>query len=197
LHPSRLFFEHLAQEWDDLQPPGRQAILNQLISRCDTYLEYSDLILEVGSGTGGFIPVLEKRYPSSKIVSIDFATAMLLRSRKHHNGHHLVQADVHELPFPSGKFSAVICHNSFPHFKDKTKALEEMRRVLRQGGTLLILHELGRQKVNAIHQNARAVEIHRDLLPSGDALSALLVRSGFHPTIIEDIEQHYIACAKV
>ncbi len=193
---SRLFFEHLAAEWDDRQPPERQAKLDRLLSRFDAHIQAADLVLEVGTGTGGLLPLLKKRYPKPKFIQIDFANAMLLHAQKNHNGGHLVQADVHELPFLDRGFSVVICHNSFPHFKEKVIALNEMRRVLQPGGVLLILHELSRAKVNYIHQHALAEEIHQDLLPSGEEIRKLLHQAGFFPEIIEDVEDHYAVCAK-
>ena len=193
---SRLFFEHLAVEWDNRQPPERQAKLDRLLSRFDVYIQTANLVLEVGTGTGGLIPLLKKRYPKPRFIQIDFANSMLLRAQENHHGDHLVQADVHELPFPDRKFSVVICHNSFPHFIEKVIALKEMRHVLQLGGILLILHELSREKVNYIHQHALAEEIHQDLLPSGEEIKKLFQQAEFFPEIIEDFEDHYAVCAR-
>lgn len=68
--------------------------------------------------------------------------------------------------------------------------------MLQSQGSLLIMHELSRERVNYIHQTARAVEIHKDLLPPGDELAGWLLQAGFEPTIIEDAREHYIACAR-
>jgi ubiquinone/menaquinone biosynthesis C-methylase UbiE len=196
LKTSRLFFEHLAAEWDDRQPPERQNRLDALLSRFDAFIQDADLVLEVGTGTGGLLPILKKRYPKPGIIQIDFANAMLLRAQKNNNGDNLVQADAHKLPFLNNIFSVVICHNSFPHFKEKTVVLKEMRRVLQPGGAVLILHEQSREKVNYIHQHALAAEIHQDLLPSGEEIKELLQRAGSFPEIIEDVEDHYAVCAR-
>ena len=193
---SRLFFEHLAAEWDDRQPSERQVKLDGLLSRFDVHIQAADLALEVGTGTGGLLPLLKKRYPKPEFIQIDFANAMLIRAQKNHNGDYLVQADVHELPFLNRGFSAVICHNSFPHFKEKVNALKEIRRVLQPGGILLILHELSREKVNFIHQHALAEEIHQDLLSSGEEMKKILHQAGFFSEIIEDFKEHYAACAR-
>lgn len=51
-------------------------------------------------------------------------------------------ADMRQLPFPSGRFDAVVCaDNALPHLltePDVRAALTEMRRVLRPGGRLLV-----------------------------------------------------------
>ena len=81
------------------------------------------MILEVGTGTGGLLPVLKQHNPSAGITQIDFANAMLVRAQVNRNGDQLVQADVHQLPFAPFTFDLVICHNSFPHFRQKLSAL--------------------------------------------------------------------------
>jgi ubiquinone/menaquinone biosynthesis C-methylase UbiE len=196
LKASRLFFEHLAEEWDYRQPPERHKKLDSLLSRFDAYIKSADLVLEVGTGTGGLIPILKKRYAKSEFIQIDFANAMLQRAQKNHNGDQLVQADAHALPFLYRTCSVVICHNSFPHFKEKMIALKGMRCVLKPGGTLFILHEQSREKVNYIHQHALAKEIHQDLLPDSEEIRRLLQQSSFTPVIIEDNEDHYAVCAR-
>jgi len=196
LKTSRLFFEHLAAEWDDRQPPGRSEKLDSLLSRFDVHIQTADRVLEVGTGTGGLLPLLKKRYPKPEVIQIDFANAMLIHAQRNHNGGNLVQADAHELPFPTSCFSVVICHNSFPHFREKSIALKAMRRVLQPGGILLILHETSREKVNYVHQHALAEEIHQDLLPSDEEMKKLLHQAGFSPEIIEDFEDHYAVCAR-
>ncbi len=191
----RQFFEQLATVWDEQQPADRLTKLDQLMEPFDQYLRHSECVLEVGAGTGAMSQILQQRYPTIKLFSIDLALAMLglAQKRNHHTVH--LQADVYWLPFPENEFSAVVCHNSFPHFDEKIKALDEIRRVLALGGQVLILHELSREKVNDIHQAAQSVAIHRDLLPSGNELNIQFLASGFHPLSIEDSADHYTACA--
>jgi len=191
----RAFFETLALEWDSFQPPDRHEILNRLLSPFDDLLQRADSILEVGTGTGALIPLLAAHSPVSNLVSIDLATEMLARAHQRAPQTHLTQADAHALPFDTASFSAIVCHNSFPHFSQKATVLHEFRRVLRLGGWLLILHDLSRQRVNEVHQNARAEIIHQDLLPSGLELSQLLNQTGYATTCVEDDDTHYVVAA--
>ncbi len=48
------------------------------------------------------------------------------------------QADVHGLPFAEGAFDCVTSRRAPHHFSDISRALREMRRVVRAGGTLVI-----------------------------------------------------------
>ena len=47
-------------------------------------------------------------------------------------------ADVEHLPFPDGRFTAVLCSNAFHHYPDPAGAAAEMSRVLAPGGRLAL-----------------------------------------------------------
>lgn len=53
-----------------------------------------------------------------------------------------VVADVTDLPFEDGRFDLVICNHVLEHVPDDAAAMSEMLRVLRPGGTALMLHPL-------------------------------------------------------
>jgi ubiquinone/menaquinone biosynthesis C-methylase UbiE len=190
----RAFFEDLAGRWDEQQSAGRHQVLRELLAPFAAELGAARAILEVGSGTGALIPCLRERAPMARLVSIDLAHAMLWRARRRCPAAALVQADVHRLPFTrwAGAFDLAVCHNSFPHFADMPAALRELARVLRPGGYLLILHDLSRAQVNAIHSGAGA-PIEHDLLPPGTETRRMLVRAGFIDAYVEDTEDHYVA----
>ena len=197
----RAYFEALAERWDALQPPDRQEVLHRLVAPFDTLLGASKAILEVGTGTGALVLPLKERAPTASLASIDLAGAMLERARQREVDALLVQADVHRLPFAPAAtagagFDLVVCHNSFPHFADKPVALLDLARVLRPGGHLLILHDLNRERVNAIHSRAGG-PIRNDLLPPGAETRQLLIEAGFTNVRVEDTEEHYVAVGQL
>ncbi len=195
MDPHREHFEYLALEWDSFQPPDRDNILNRLLASFDGLLKDSERILDVGTGTGAIIPILRSRYPAAKIISVDLALEMLICSRRRVTDSLLIQADVHRMPFVDRSFSAIICHNSFPHFMMKTLALLELKRLLQSRGNLLIMHDGSREKINKIHQHAEAEILHRDLLPDGITLGQMLESAGFVPDHIEDTDKQYVVTA--
>jgi ubiquinone/menaquinone biosynthesis C-methylase UbiE len=192
----RQYFEELAPRWDSLQPPGRAEVIDSLLGRYDNQFNTEGLILDVGTGTGALIPVFTRRYPNATVISIDLAHQMLWYARKKEKDANLIQADALTLPFTHQVFSGIICHNSFPHFRNKLQALSELRRILRKDGNLLILHDISRQQVNAIHQNAQSPVIRKDLLPAVDTFDHWLPQSGFFPTCLVDNDVHYVVVAK-
>jgi SAM-dependent methyltransferase len=95
-------------------------------------------VLDAGCGTGGFLAALAVKRPDLSLSGCEFdAGAAAMARRK--AGHPVAVASVHELPFASGNFDAVVsadvlCHEGvLPH-----PALLEMRRVLRPGGMLVV-----------------------------------------------------------
>jgi ubiquinone/menaquinone biosynthesis C-methylase UbiE len=193
LNDLRAFFEDLAERWDAQQPPDRQEALRRLLAPFAAELGAAQAILEVGSGTGALISCLRERAPAARLVSIDLAHAMLWRARRRCPDAALVQADVHRLPFiqQAGAFDLAVCHNSFPHFANKGAALRGLARVLALGGRLLILHDLSREQVNAIHGGA-GPPIHHDLLPPGEEARRMLLEAGFSDVWVEDTLAHYM-----
>jgi ubiquinone/menaquinone biosynthesis C-methylase UbiE len=135
--------------------------------------------------------------PDMWLVSIDLAHGMLVRARERCPHTRLVEADAHKLPFAAGRqswFDVVVCHNSFPHFADRARALGEIRRVLRPDGQLFILHNNPRERVNAIHSGAGG-PIANDLLPPGEDLGQMLVQAGYLNVWVDDTGEHYLAGA--
>jgi ubiquinone/menaquinone biosynthesis C-methylase UbiE len=100
-------------------------------------------ILDVGCGTGVFASRLRAALPNVEVYGVDLVAEMLQKGRerwKLHRGHVFpVQGDSERLPFSSGSFDVVTCSNSFHHYPRQDRAVQEMRRVLRPDGRLMIV----------------------------------------------------------
>jgi ubiquinone/menaquinone biosynthesis C-methylase UbiE len=98
------------------------------------------LVLEVAVGTGLNLDT----YPAEvRLTGIDLSEEMLAiaRTRAHELGREveLRQADAHELPFADASFDTVVCTFGLCAIPDIDTALDEMTRVLRPGGTLILV----------------------------------------------------------
>lgn len=103
-----------------------------------------------------------------------------------------VVGDVHALPFEDSSFDIVLCVEVLEHLHTPQKALDEMRRVLRPGGTLLLTTRFAQTIHDAPGDYYRftryglahmlrewdAVEIYEDM-SSARAFGALLQRFAF------------------
>jgi len=97
-------------------------------------------ILDVACGTGLNIPVFPV---GSDITAVDLSPNMLEVARKNAAQYglkvNLAVMDVEHLEFPDGSFDTVVSTLSTCTFPDPVKALQEIKRVCRPNGLILLL----------------------------------------------------------
>jgi ubiquinone/menaquinone biosynthesis C-methylase UbiE len=192
---TREYFNQRASIWDETIAEKNAAKLESMIHRLN--IQPGSSILDVGTGTGVFIPfLLRKIGVKGQLVAMDIADKMLEISRaKNFNGNiEYLQADITMLPLTEKSFDNIICYSSFPHFYDKSKALAEMYRVLKSGGGLFICHTSSRAEINTIHSTLPVVQ--NDLIPDINEVYTMLSLAEFADIKIEDKTDSYLASAK-
>ncbi|MFV0445901.1 MAG: class I SAM-dependent methyltransferase [Planctomycetaceae bacterium] len=99
-------------------------------------------ILDLGSGAGQILRHLIKVAPDgTQIVACDLSHQMLRRARKRVKSQRpcYVAADMTRMPFADGSFDCVTCGYVIEYLPDPRPGLDEIGRVLRPGGSLLLL----------------------------------------------------------
>jgi len=191
----RTYFNQKAAVWDKIAAENDQNKLERMANRLK--IKPGESILDVGSGTGVFIPYLQRHIgETGKIIALDIADEMLKVSRrKNFDGNiDYLCADVENLPIQDEIFNTVVCYCSFPHFQDKPGALREIKRVTKNGGFIFICHTSSRTQINAIHRSITSVR--NDSIPDEDEMKALLATAGFADISIEDQSESYLASAR-
>jgi SAM-dependent methyltransferase len=94
--------------------------------------EKPELILEVGSGIS---PVMTK---SDRIVYSDLSHLAIQSLRRNNKRGWYVVADVEYLPFRPNTFTHTVCSEVLEHVPDDQKALEELVRIMKPTGLLLL-----------------------------------------------------------
>jgi ubiquinone/menaquinone biosynthesis C-methylase UbiE len=101
-------------------------------------------ILELGCGAGiGTVQILRCLEPA-ELVATDYDEDMLPRAQRYvagkwpRSGVTFRQADATHLPFADEQFDAVIAFGVLHHIRDYRKAVREIARVLKGGGTFLL-----------------------------------------------------------
>lgn len=89
----------------------------------------------------------------------------------------------------------VVCYDNFPHSTNKPAALLNLAPLRRTGGHLLILHDLSREKVNAIHSGGGAA-IQNDLLPPGKETGRMLMQARFGNVEVKDTAECYMVAGQ-
>ncbi|MGW0177785.1 methyltransferase domain-containing protein [Nocardia sp. NPDC003345] len=101
-------------------------------------------VLDVGSGTGSEVVDLAARVgPDGAAVGVDPNPAMLAVARERAAAAgvrcRFVEGDVYRLPFDGETFDAVRCERVYQHLDDPDAATDEIARVLRPGGRVLLV----------------------------------------------------------
>lgn len=100
-------------------------------------------ILEIGCGRGGFSNYLASSYPGlEKVVASDFSNEGLrIASAKYGNFDGLIewkQEDIMSQSFDNNTFDLAISCETIEHIPNPQKAINELHRVLKPGGILLL-----------------------------------------------------------
>ncbi len=96
-------------------------------------------ILELGYGTGIFMPELSRR--ADELFGIDIKDNISLVSgilKENNVNASLAQGSILDLPYENGKFDCLVCVSVLEHIKELDKAVSEIRRVLNEKGTAYI-----------------------------------------------------------
>jgi ubiquinone/menaquinone biosynthesis C-methylase UbiE len=102
------------------------------------------ILVDAGCGPGNLALVIAKEYPQLKITGIDVSDQMIELAEKklsRGNFNHRVTfrtADVSDLPFENNTIDFVISTLSLHHWVKPENAFQEIYRVLKPGGNLLI-----------------------------------------------------------
>ena len=102
----------------------------------------SATVLDIACGTGEFARLLLAEHPQQQITGIDLSAQMLNIARyklANYPQVSLQQASVEALPFENQSFDVVISASAFHYFDRPEIALQEMKRVLKPDGKLVIL----------------------------------------------------------
>ncbi len=97
-----------------------------------------DAVLDVGSGTGALTEAVTRVAPSSHVIGVDPAAAYVAFAQSRHPGDMVgfEIGDAQQLRFAGGRFDRTLSLLVVNFIPDPAKALDEMIRVTRAGGTV-------------------------------------------------------------
>jgi O-antigen biosynthesis protein len=97
----------------------------------------SGRVLDAACGTGHGTALLAR--VADVAVGVDFAPPALERARREHGAvAEFREGDLRDLPFDDAVFDHALCFEAIAHVREPETVVDELRRVLRPGGLLLI-----------------------------------------------------------
>ena len=114
-------------------------VLARVVALCAPQPQWA--ALDIATGTGHTAFALAPHVAS--VIGVDLTPEMLaeaerLRTQRSITNVEFRTADVHHLPFNDASFDLITCRRAAHHFSDVTRALREMKRVLRRAGRVVI-----------------------------------------------------------
>lgn len=122
-------------------------------------------VLEVGCGSGVFLPLLADAVkPEGRVTGIDHSPSFVAEARERIHDLGLLDsvtvetADAYTLPFSDDAFDAAHCERVLMHLDDPAEALREMRRVVSPGGWI-VAAEPDWQGIRIDHPDRTALDL--------------------------------------
>lgn len=126
--------EHYFETWD-----GKYSLLmyGEVIKIINMYSYYS--ILDVGCGPGVMLARIMNQRGDVNACGIDISDKMIMKANELlKNRAELIAGDADRLPWDDNAFDVLVCNASFHHYPEPYKVLQEMKRVLKPTGRLII-----------------------------------------------------------
>jgi ubiquinone/menaquinone biosynthesis C-methylase UbiE len=165
-------YDRVSVVYDILELPMEAMALKKW--RREVMKELTGKVLEVGVGTGKNIPF----YPNDvDITAIDFSEKMLSKAKekakKFDKKVELLLMDAQQMDFPDNTFDRVFTTCVFCSVPDPVKGLEELKRVCKPGGKIIMIEHVRSEKkllgpimdaVNPITVNLWGANINRNTM---------------------------------
>lgn len=113
-----------------------------------------NLILDVGTGSGDFIEVLQDVFPNAQITGVDPDTESLHEATKKYPGVSFNEMSAENLEFADNSFDIASISMALHHLPDIQSSLKEMQRIVKSGGWIIV-NELFSDNLNP------AQEVHK------------------------------------
>jgi ubiquinone/menaquinone biosynthesis C-methylase UbiE len=183
-------FNELVDAFDTPQLRGVMARLQEIVAT--VALASGEVVLDVGTGAGVLIPLIQV-YRPSVILVCDVAEKMLQRVKQKYPSVSTYQADIAPLALPSDSVDVIFMNAMYGNIGDKPHACRNAARMLRAGGRLVVSHPEGRAFVDQLRN---ASDLFVESLPTREEFETILRPVGLTVTTYRDEPKSYLMVAE-
>lgn len=167
----REVFNRVVETFDAPQPPGVMGRLGEIVAAAA--IAPGETVLDVGTGVGVLIPLIRAHRPG-RIIACDLAERMLGRVQRKYPEVETHQADIATLSIPTASVDVGFLNAVYGNIADKAAAHQNLSRMLRPGGRLVVSHPEGRAFVDQLRAASDLfIESYPTREEFGDALAAV------------------------
>lgn len=148
-----------------------------------------DRVLDIGCGGGATLRRMAKRVKKGHLTGVDYSEVSVQVSRETNeediqNGRmDILEASVEQLPFEDEVFDKIVTVESFYFWPDPENNLREVRRVLKKGGTFLLVADIYEKEglSEKVLENIRRYQLYN---PTKERFLELFKKAGFTSVVI-------------
>ena len=144
------YFSRNVEIFEPPLPEGVPERLDRIVRSAG--IDASDSVLDIGTGTGILIPLIQA-YAPAHIYANDLSRTMLEFVEAHYPSVTTAHGDVADLALADKAIGVAFINACYSNLIDKHRTFENLRRMLRPGGRLIISHPLGRSFVEVLKEN--------------------------------------------
>ena len=178
-----MFWDNVAWVYDIFANGINRKANRALCKAVAQLIDPEDEALECACGTGLLSGVIANRCKS--LVVTDFSVNMLKRAaRKYRSLPNITfePCDIMQLPYPDARFTVVVAANVIHLLDSPEKALQELSRVCRPGGRIILPTYMNRTQSGKLGGTSRAIktagaDFKREFTP--ETYRAFLTNAGF------------------
>lgn len=172
---SRIFFDRVSDK-----KYGNSAKLHSYLIEKTTFKD-GEVILDMGCGRGEFIQMIYDKNINVTLRGLDISPKMIDRCKERSIPEaSFMTGDSEDLPYKDDTFDRIFCLNSFHHYPNPERVAEEMKRVLKGEGTIVI------GEIHVVPILREFINLFLPLLKSGDykmyskkSLNSIFKEKGF------------------
>lgn len=184
-----VFFENYAGTWDRDRKENREKL--QLLMDLAA-IPRGAYVMDIGCGTGVLLPYLRRAVGDAGMVEgLDFSKKMIEKAKEkfaHLDRLVFTEANVLKCTLSAEKYDCLVGLNIYPHIAGQFhEFIKRAYAALRLGGSLIIMHDMPRSAVNAIHGEGQTGYA----LPAVDILETMLIGAGFSVVMAMDTDTYY------
>jgi len=98
-----------------------------------------DRLIDIGCGPGAFLSLVKETFPDIQLNALDLSEEMIYETRERLSNTAIATVgDSENMPLKSEQYQVVTCNMSIHHYPHPQDAVNEMFRILKPGGVLLL-----------------------------------------------------------